>query len=93
MEHTMSENNRKIEVFTAGCAVCKPQVDAILAAACDSCDITVHDLSTDDAALVGLASGYGVQRLPAVVIDGRLASCCKVGKPDLVALREAEVTK
>ncbi len=80
---------RQIEIFTAGCAICTPQVDAIAAAACDQCDVTIHDLSTHDEALVKRAAAYGVQRLPAVVIDGRLASCCEVGPPDLEVLRSA----
>jgi len=85
----MSQNHRQIEVFTAGCAVCKPQVDAILAAACDRCDVLVHDLSSGDEGLTRLAARYGVNRLPAVVIDGRLASCCELGQPDLGVLRAA----
>ncbi len=80
-------SKRNIEVFTAGCAVCERSVQAILAAACEHCAITVHDLSSGDPALVRLAVSYGVRRLPAVAIDGELASCCGGGAPDLAALR------
>ncbi len=80
-------NPRKIEVFTAGCPVCEKQVQAILAAAGDRQAVVVHDLSSGDPELVRLAANIGVRRLPAVAIDGRLASCCAVGGPDLAVLR------
>ncbi len=80
-------SKRQIEVFTAGCPVCQPQVEAILAEACEHCEVLVHDLSSGDEALAALAAGYGVRRLPAVVIDGRLASCCEAAGPDLSTLR------
>ena len=80
-------SKRNIEIFTAGCPVCDRSVQAILAAACEHCAITVHDLSSGDPELVRLAVGYGVRRLPAVAIDGELASCCGVGEPELAALR------
>ena len=85
----MSKSPRQIEVFTGGCAVCEPQVDAILAAACPHCEVTVHDLSTADPTGIALATRYGVQRLPAVVINGRLADCCATRGPDLAVLRAA----
>ncbi len=83
----MSHSKRRIEVFTAGCPVCQPQVEAILAAACAHCEVVVHDLSGGDPEGVALAARYSVRRMPAVVIDGRLASCCEVGSPDLGTLR------
>ena len=83
----MSYIKRKIEVFTAGCPACQPSVDAILVAACEHCEVEVHDLSASDRALVALAASYGVRRLPAVVIDGQVASCCALPDPDLDTLR------
>ena len=83
----MSKSKRHIDVFTAGCAVCALRVEAILAAACEHCEVIVHDLSTGDAAAVRAAADFGVRRLPAVVIDGRLARCCEVAEPDLDRLR------
>ena len=80
-------HKRKIEVFTAGCPACQPQVDAILAAACEHCEVVIHDLSTGDEALVALAVRHGVRRLPAVVVEGRLAGCCDLKAPDLGVLR------
>ena len=81
-------SKRTIEVFTSGCPVCEPKVQAILAAACEHCEITVHDLSSGDPDLVRLAAERGVRRLPAVLVDGRLASCCHGGEPDLATLRD-----
>ena len=80
-------NQRRIEIFTAGCPVCEKQVQAILAAAADPSAVVVHDLSSGDPDLVRLAADLGVRRLPAVAIDGSLASCCEVGGPDLAVLR------
>jgi glutaredoxin 3 len=33
--------------------------------------------------------GYGVHRVPAVVIDGKLAGCCQAGPVDAATLRAA----
>lgn len=64
----------KIEVFSAGCPLCVDAVTAARSSAGDG-DVTVHDMRTDDAQ--AKAKGYGIQRVPTVVIDGRLADCCQ----------------
>ncbi|MFU8813053.1 MAG: thioredoxin family protein [Balneolaceae bacterium] len=65
---------RQIEIFTAGCPVCEPVVELVKETACESCEITIHNLSEtsgDDK-----ISQYNIQTLPAVVVDGKLLSCC-----------------
>jgi hypothetical protein len=42
--------------------------------ACSSCEVIVHDMK--DMQVVRRAKELGVRSVPAVVIDGRLASCC-----------------
>jgi glutaredoxin 3 len=78
---------RKIEIFSAGCSVCQEVVEQVKAAACPSCDVTV--VSMADAAIAGRVKSLGIRSLPAVVIDGKLASCCATGGVDLDVLRAA----
>lgn len=67
---------RQVEVFTAGCPLCEPAVQLVQELACPDCDVTVYDLREAGA---GRARQYGVQRVPAVVVDGTLAPCCQGG--------------
>lgn len=65
---------RKIEIFSAGCAVCDGVVEQVKDMACPSCDITVLDMH--DQNIADRAKVLGIKSLPAVVIDGKLADCC-----------------
>jgi glutaredoxin 3 len=65
---------RKIEVFTAGCPACAEAVQLVKFLAGTEHDIDIRDMH--DAAVAAAASGYGIRRLPAIVIDGRLADRC-----------------
>jgi hypothetical protein len=67
---------RQVEVFTAGCPLCEPAVQLVQELACPECDVTVHDLRESGAER---AREYGVQRVPAVVVNGTLAPCCQGG--------------
>ncbi len=71
---------RKIEVFTAGCAMCDETVAMVKRIACPSCDVEVMEMK--EAAVAAKAKRYGVHRVPAVVIDGKLAECCAAGAPN-----------
>src|SRR5438552_1499441 len=55
--------------------------------ACQSCDVQVLDMNKPDVA--AKAKQYGVKTVPAVVIDGQLASCCTRAGPNEQALRSA----
>lgn len=81
-------DKRKVEVFTAGCPVCDPAVKMVKELACPSCDVHVHDLNkgceTDECRME--AQKYGLKTIPAVVVDGKVCSCCEndgVNKEDL----------
>lgn len=76
---------RKIEVFTAGCPACEDTVAMVKRMSCSSCDVEILDMRTPDAS--SRARGYGIESVPAVVIDGKLASCCANRRPDEAALR------
>lgn len=78
---------RKIEIFSAGCAVCAEAIDQIRATACPSCDIIVLDLK--DYSIAERAKKIGIRSVPAIVIDGVLADCCAGRGPDEAVLRAA----
>lgn len=65
---------RVVEVFSAGCAVCDEAVSLVERIACPSCDVRVLDMQ--DAAVARRAKDIGIQSVPAVVVDGKLAECC-----------------
>lgn len=79
--------NRKIEIFSAGCGVCEETIQLVRSLACDSCDITVVDMN--DAITASRAKQLGIKSVPAVVIDGKLASCCEGRGPDAESLKAA----
>jgi hypothetical protein len=62
---------RKIEVFTAGCPCRTEAVELVEFLAGTEHDVEIHDMHEPGVAVA--ASVYGIRRLPAVVIDGRLA--------------------
>lgn len=78
---------RKIEIFSAGCAVCEQAIDQVRDAACSSCDIIVLDMR--DKSVAERAESLGIRSVPAVVIDGALADCCAGRGPDMATLRQA----
>lgn len=83
----MNINKRKVEIFTAGCLVCNPVIDMIKS--CDNCDITVYDLvkQCESKECLSKVQQYNIKRLPAIVVNGELLSCCKdkgITKEDLI---------
>ncbi|MDA2916574.1 thioredoxin family protein [Nitrospinae bacterium AH_259_B05_G02_I21] len=86
----MTAAKRKVEVFTAGCPLCDEAVALVKQIACPSCEVVVHDLRAGGEA-EGRARSYGVNAVPAVVVDGRVADCCSRGAVDEQTLRAAGV--
>ncbi len=80
-------NKRKVEVFSAGCPACTEAIELVESLACPSCEVSVLDMH--DGAVADRAKELGIQRVPAVVIDGKLADCCASGGPDEATLRAA----
>ncbi len=80
---------RKIEVFSAGCAVCEDTVALINSIACPSCEVEILDMHKPDVAKK--AKRYGIRSVPAVVVNGKLADCCAGRGPDEVQLRAAGI--
>lgn len=68
---------RTIEVFSAGCPCCDEAVRIVQGIASTNDRLQIYDMRSDPAAQAKAAQ-YGVKRVPAVVVDGRLADCCEV---------------
>lgn len=78
---------RKVEVFSAGCPACQAAIELVNRIACGSCEVTILDMN--DIGVAKRARDLGVRSVPAVAINGRLASCCAAGGVDEQALRAA----
>ena len=78
---------RKIEVFSAGCPACQDTMALVQRVACPSCDVSVLDMN--DPKVASRAKSLGIRSVPAVVVDGNLASCCQGRGPDEATLRAA----
>ena len=79
--------SRKVEVFSAGRAVCRYVIELVERIACPCCDVAVLDMHSAD--ISERVKQLGVTRVPAVAIDGTLAECCGGGGPDEKTLRAA----
>jgi len=77
---------KKVEVFSAGCSVCKDTIEMVKRLASKH-EVVIHDMNKPEVATK--AKTYGVGSVPAVVIDGKLASCCAGRGPDEHVLRSA----
>lgn len=77
---------KKIEVFSAGCSVCKETIETVKRLAGEH-EVVIHDMNKSE--IASRAKEYGIHTVPAVVIDGKLASCCANRGPDERVLRSA----
>lgn len=82
-------NKRQIEIFSAGCPVCDEAVETVKRIACPSCETAVLDMRQPEVAT--RAKQLGISRVPAIVIDGKLAECCAASAVDEQVLRAAGV--
>jgi hypothetical protein len=85
------QSKKQVEVFVAGCPLCDIAVKTVREVTGTSCDLVVHDLRPQYATreAIELAMTYGVHRVPAVVVDGNLCDCCKIGPVDAHVIRDA----
>jgi len=84
-------DRRKIEVFSAGCPTCNEVIEAVKREACPSCEVIELDMM--DARVFARAKELGIRSVPAVVIDGKLASCCAGRGVDIEVLKAAGLGK
>lgn len=82
-------NKRKIEIFSAGCPVCDEAIQTVEGIACPSCETDILDMNQPE--IAARAKELGIRRVPAIVIDGRLAECCTAGGVDEQVLHAAGV--
>ncbi len=80
-------NTRKIEIFSAGCPLCKETVELVKGLACSSCEVTVVTMQEKQG--MTRARELGVRSVPAVAINGKLADCCAGRGPDPATLKAA----
>ena len=80
---------RTVEVFSAGCPACGDTVQLVNQLACPSCEVVVLDMRSP--AVAARARALGVRSVPAVVVNGTLASCCASAGPAEAALRASGI--
>lgn len=81
--------SRKVEIFSAGCSVCNETVELVKQISCLSCEVAV--LNMNDQEVVQRARSLGIRSVPAVVVDGKIASCCADRGPNEAELRAAGI--
>jgi glutaredoxin 3 len=77
---------KKVEIFSAGCSVCKETIEMVKRLA-GSHEVVIHNMKKSE--IASKAKQYGVRSVPAVVVDGMLASCCAGRGPEEHVLRAA----
>ena len=82
-------NQRRIEIFSAGCPTCEETIELVNRIVCTSCDVEVLDMN--DAEVVAKAKRLGIRSVPAVAVDGKLADCCSGRGPDEASLKAAGI--
>ncbi len=65
---------RKVEIFSAGCGICKEAIQLIEKLACPSCQVEILDMQKGQVS--ARAKQLGVRSVPAVAVDGKLVDCC-----------------
>lgn len=81
------QQKRHIEVFSAGCPVCQGGIQLVNRLAGSAYQVEVRDMHQP--AIAQRAASLGIHSVPAILIDGQLASCCSGRGPDEGALRAA----
>jgi len=80
---------RTVEVFSAGCPACQTTIDLVKRLACNSCEVSVLDMN--DSVVAKRARVLGVRSVPAIAINGKLASCCSGSRVEEQALRDGGI--
>jgi len=76
---------RTIEIFSAGCSCCEDAIKSVKGASGKGDRVEVRDMK--DVQVAAQAKKHGIRRVPAVVIDGKLADCCASGGMDIDTLK------
>ncbi len=73
------KQHHTIEIFSANCPLCKHVIDAIEIGKCEGCGMTIYDVNNMTEEIKAKMKNYGIQSVPAVIIDGEIKV---VGIPD-----------
>jgi glutaredoxin 3 len=84
-------NTREIEVFSAGCPLCDAAEKKVRELACPSCNVIVLNMKEPET--MERARQLGVQSVPAVAVNGKLADCCAGRGIDKKVLQDAGLGK
>jgi hypothetical protein len=68
----MSTNKRTIEVFTAGCPVCRETLEQVRQSVA-GCGCEVIERRCEGETCCAPAQSYGIRALPSIVVDGKVA--------------------
>ncbi|MDH3241590.1 MAG: thioredoxin family protein [Alphaproteobacteria bacterium] len=82
-------DQRRIEIYSAGCPTCEEAIELVTRIACPSCDVKVLDMN--DADVAAKAKQLGIRSVPAIVVDGKLADCCSGRGPDEASLKASGI--
>lgn len=81
------QQKRHIEVFSAGCPACQDGIQLVNRLAGSTHQVEVHDMHQPQAA--SRTASLDIRSVPAILIDGQLASCCSGRGSDEATLRAA----
>ena len=81
------QQKRHVEVFSAGCSACQQGIQLVNRLAGGAHQVEVHDMHQPQVA--SRAASLDIRSVPAILIDGQLASCCEGRGPDEATLRAA----
>jgi glutaredoxin len=83
----MTTKQQIIEIFSSGCPLCHEAIELVRRHVGSSAEIIIHNMMEPRG--FGRATALGVRSVPAVAIDGKLASCCSRSGVDIQILRDA----
>ncbi len=84
----MNTNKRIIEVFTAGCPVCRETLELVQKTVSSrGCEVT--EQRCEGETCCAPARSYGIKALPSIVVDGKIVF---EGRPALEQARELLAT-
>lgn len=73
------KQNRAIEIFSAGCPLCKHLTDEVEIGRCKGCSQTIYDVNNMTDEVKTKMRNYGVTSVPTTIIDGNIKV---VGMPE-----------
>jgi glutaredoxin len=77
---------KRIDVYSAGCPLCMDTIDMVKRLA-EGDEVHIRDMQQRE--IADAAQRLGIRSVPAVVIDGQLADCCRGRGPDEDVIRRA----